>query len=94
MEQRIVLTFKKDLSKLAGNTLGRNTYESQVKDVIDFSKKIVFVIPTQINRLASSFVQGFFDAIVNEIGISGVEKQIFFESSMTDVKEFVLDNLD
>lgn len=94
MEQRIELVFAKDLSKLAGNTFGVNTYEKQVKGKIDLSKQIIFVIPTRIDRVASSFVQGFFDAIVNEIGISGVEEQISFESSIPNIKEFVLENLE
>lgn len=94
MEQRIELTFAKDLSKLAGNAFGRNTYESQVKDCIDLSKNIVFVIPSQIDRIASSFVQGFFDVIVNEIGIVGIEEQVSFDSSINNLKEFVLENLE
>lgn len=94
MKQRIELTFAKDLSKLAGNSFGRNTYEKQVKEIIDLSNDVVFVIPSEIDRIASSFVQGFFDEIVNEIGICGIEEHIFFESSIPDVKEFVLDNLE
>ena len=94
MTQRIELTFPKDLSKLAGNVFGRNTYLQQVKNVIDLSKNIAFVFPTEIDRMASSFVQGFFDEIVNEIGISGVEEQIDFESSIPNLKDFVLENLE
>ena len=41
MEQRIELVFAKDLSKLAGNTFGVNTYEKQVKGKIDLSKQII-----------------------------------------------------
>ena len=94
MEQRIELVFANDLSKLAGNTFGVKTYEEQVKDNIDLTKKIVFIIPSGIDRVASSFVQGFFDEIVNEIGISGIEEQISFESSVENIKQFVLDNLE
>lgn len=94
MEQRIELVFAKDLSKLAGNIFGVNTYEKQVKGKIDLSKQIIFVIPAGIDRVASSFIQGFFDEIVNEIGISGVEEQITFESSIPNIKEFVLENLE
>ena len=55
---------------------------------------MLFVIPSGIDRVASSFVQGFFDAIVNEIGIAGIEEQVFFESSIPNFKEFVLENLE
>ena len=94
MEQKFELVFAKDLSKLAGNSFGRRTYEEQVKNQIDFSKKMIFVIPSGIDRVASSFVQGFFEEIVNEIGISGVDKQVFFESTIKNIKEFVLENLE
>ena len=94
MEQTIKLVFKNDLTKLAGNAFGKNTYETQVKDIIDFNASIIFEIPSQIDRIASSFVQGFFDEIVKEIGVEGIEKQIEYISSITDLKYFVLDNLE
>lgn len=94
MTQKIELTFAKDLTKLAGNVFGRNTYLQQVKDIIDLSKNIVFVFPAEIDRMASSFVQGFFDEIVSEIGISGIEEQITFETAIANLKEFVLENLE
>ncbi len=94
MEQTIKLIFKGDLTKLAGNAFGKNTYETQVKDVIDFNKSIVFEFPMQIDRIASSFVQGFFDEIINEIGVDGVEQQITYISSIPDLKDFVLENLE
>lgn len=94
MEQRIELNFDSTLRKLAGNLFGRTTYENQVKGNIDLSNNIIFVIPDRFDRIASSFVQGFFEEIVNEIGISGVEKQIEFESSISNLKEFVLENLE
>lgn len=92
-EQKIELKFQKDLSKLAGNRFGRTTYDEQVKEIIDFSKKIIFVFPSGIDRIASSFVQGFFDSIMLEIGWSGIQEKIEFESSITDLKSFVLENL-
>ena len=94
MEQTIKLVFKNDLTKLAGNAFGKNTYETQVKEVIDFNASITFEIPAQIDRIASSFVQGFFDEIVKEIGVDGIEKQIDYISSIADLKYFVLDNLE
>ena len=94
MEQIIKLVFKKDLTKLAGNAFGKNTYETQVENIIDFNKTIVFEFPSQIDRIASSFIQGFFNKIINEIGIGGIEQQITYISSIPELKEFVLDNLE
>ena len=94
MEQIIKLVFKKDLTKLAGNAFGKNTYETQVENIIDFNKPIIFEFPSQIDRIASSFIQGFFNKIINEIGIGGIEQQITYISSIPELKEFILDNLE
>lgn len=91
--QIIKLEFAKDLSKLAGNRFGRTIYETQVKDRINFNDKIVFVFPEAIDRVASSFVQGFFDDIMMQLGLAGIKEKVFFESSIVDLKEFVLENL-
>ena len=37
MENRIVLTITNSISRLAGNTLGREIFINQVKDKIDYS---------------------------------------------------------
>lgn len=94
MEQKITLIFKKDLTKLAGNPFGQKTYEEQVKGKVDLTQKINFIIPSAIDRVASSFIQGFFSEIVDEIGIVGIEELIDFESSIPDFKDFVLENLE
>ena len=89
MKQVINLNFSKDLTKLAGNKFGRTTYEQQVKDNINLDNYIVFVLPDRITRIASSFVQGFFNDIIKQIGFSGIEEMIEFKSSMIDFKDFV-----
>lgn len=92
-DQIVKLEFAKDLAKLAGNRFGRTTYETQVKGKINFDSKIIFVFPAGIDRIASSFVQGFFDEIMMQLGLSGIKEKIFFESSIEGLKEFILENL-
>ena len=92
-DQIIELKFAKDLSKLAGNRFGRSIYEEQVKGKVNLDSKITFVFPSGIDRIASSFIQGFFDEIMMQLGLSGIKEKIFFESSIDDLKEFVLENL-
>ena len=92
-EQIIKLVFPKDLAKLAGNRFGRTTYETQVKGKINFNSQVVFVFPEGIDRIASSFVQGFFDEIMMNLGLSGIKEKIFFESSIEGLKDFILENL-
>lgn len=93
-QQRINLVFPKDLTKLAGNSFGTQIFIDQVKNKIDYNKECIIVFPNQIDRIATSFIQGFFDDILQHIGLSGIKEQIFFESSITDLKKFVLENLD
>lgn len=92
---KIELVLDKQLTKLVGNTFGREVYDAQVKGKIDLSKRVCIVLPSAINRVASSFVQGFFDDIVRQIGVGGVEEKFDFEAaSILDFKQFVLENLE
>lgn len=92
---RIELVFDKQLTKLVGNTFGREIYDEQVKGRIDLSQRVCIALPSVINRVASSFVQGFFDDIVRQIGVSGVEEKFEFEAaSIPNFKQFVLENLE
>lgn len=92
-EQTIKLEFPKDLSKLAGNRYGKKIFDEQVKGIIDYSKNITFVLPNGIDRVASSFIQGFFDSIMLELGWSGIQEKINFQTKIDDFKSFVMDNL-
>ena len=94
MEQRINLVFPKDFTKLAGNKYGKGIYQAQVKDIINLDEHIIFVIPDQIDRAASSFVQGFFDEIVKAIGLDGIKTKISYETKIPNFTQFVLDNLE
>lgn len=89
----IQLHFGKTITRLAGNEYGRQVYEEQVKDIIDFSTETQIVFPSQIISMASSFVQGFFDEIIANIGILGVGKQIVVIAPGINVEEKIIKNL-
>jgi len=76
----INLQFPKSETRLAGFPYGEAVYNEQVKDIITFEDKIEIVFPNQIEKVASSFVQGFFAAIVAVIGYKGVEEQVIITS--------------
>ena len=59
MAQQIKLNIRRDITKLAGNKYGKVIYQTQVRDNINLDEEVVFIIPEQIDRAASSFVQGF-----------------------------------
>ena len=64
----IVLQFNKADTRLAGNSYGRKVFEDQVRDKIQYNQKNIIIFPNNIEKVASSFVQGFFAEIVKMIG--------------------------
>ncbi len=93
MNNYFVLEIKKDLTKLAGNAMGRQIYSSQLQNKIDFNSPITIEFPERVDYIATSFIQGFFHEIVRNIGIMGVEN-ITIKSSISDLKEFIVKNLE
>lgn len=90
----ITLNFDKTVSNLTGNKFGRNEFDRQVKDSISYDKKIILHFPDNIKNIASSFIQGFFDAMVKEIGINGIENSVDMTStSIPSIKEYILKKL-
>ena len=73
---KISLEFPKSETRLAGFPYGETVYKEQVKNIISFDGDIEIIFPNQIEKVASSFVQGFFSGIVAVIGYKGVEEQI------------------
>lgn len=90
---KVTLDFDKTITRLAGYLYGESVYEKQCKNKIDFSQEIILVFPDNIQKLASSFIQGFFREIVEQIGVIGIENQITIISSNENMKKEVLDNL-
>jgi hypothetical protein len=89
----IKLKFEKSLEGLAGYEFGMETYKNQVENRINFDQKITIVFPDNIQRIASSFIQGFFENIVQHIGVSGVEKNIEINSTKEELKKIIISNL-
>lgn len=90
---KITLNFKGDITGLAGYQYGENVYNEQVKGIINFDEEIIIEFPTNIERIASSFVQGFFSDIVSEIGFEGVEKNVIIITKNPKLTKSVYDNL-
>lgn len=94
MEQKITLEFSKDIIKLAGNEFGNETYKEQAMGKANFELPVTIVFHERIVKVATSFIQGFFEDIVKQIGITGVARNIEFETSIPNFKQFVLNNLE
>jgi hypothetical protein len=93
MENKIDLKFDKMTTRLAGNPYGKSVYKEQVKDKIDFSKINIICFPENIEKIASSFTQGFFTEIINEIGFNGIDTKIKLITKKKELEEEVLRDL-
>lgn len=81
METKIDLNFDRSLVALAGNRFGKKTYEKQVRGKLDISSgKIIIHFPDNIEKVASSFVQGFFTEWLTLYGLDAVRDRIIIES--------------
>ncbi|GKU78000.1 hypothetical protein [Paenibacillus sp. L3-i20] len=89
----VVLEFDKMITKLAGNPLGKQVFKVQVKDKIIYGGDIFITIPDRIDTIASSFIQGFFEDFVKNIGIQGIEDKVTIISSIPDLKKIIIQNL-
>ncbi len=89
----IILTFNHTLKGVAGYDYGKEIYTEQVRDKINLDEGGTIVFPDHIQRIASSFIQGFFSDIVKDIGLEGIEKKLNFKGHNENIKLFVLDNL-
>lgn len=87
------LDLDKTVTKLAGNQLGRHIFREQLKREINYKNEITINFPERIDTIASSFIQGFFEEIIQNIGISGIESRVKINSSIPDLKKLILENL-
>lgn len=90
----IKLKFEKSVTRLAGFPFGKATYKNQVKNFIKLdgtTTEIVF--PTQIEKVASSFVQGFFEELINSIGYDEIEKMFVIKASSEKLEKNIRENI-
>ena len=76
----VKLEFPKSETRLAGFPYGVSVYEKQAKDYVSYDGEIRIIFPEQIEKVASSFVQGFFAELVDKIGYKGIERQVIIEA--------------
>lgn len=92
----VELIFEKSQTRLAGFPYGETTYKDQVKSVYDGvanNEVIKVVFPNQIEKVASSFVQGFFAELINTIGYEKIEERFLIESSSEKLTAKIRENI-
>ena len=92
MDNKVVLSFDQTITRLAGYSYGKDTYNRQIRGKLDFTETVFIEFPSQIVKAASSFVQGFFEDIIREVGIEGIGKTVVLICTET-LKASILDNL-
>lgn len=90
---RVILTFEKTLTNLAGYDYGKSIYYDQVKGKIRMDEEVEIVFPPQIRGVASSFVQGFFEDIVDNVGLIETEKKVHIISENDGFRKMVMSKL-
>lgn len=88
MNKRIELKFNNSITRLAGNTFGQDIYNKQVKDEVDFEGVNTIVIPSYIEDIAISFVQGFVYGILERISKDEFNKHFIIEANNKIVNKF------
>ena len=82
----------KSLARIAGNPLGRETWE-KIKDQVDWSSMNVFIFPDYLTSISSSFVQGFILEICERIGIENIYKNFAFHCDNPRVTKKIEDSI-
>ncbi len=93
MNNKVTLVFDDDIIGLAGYEYGDQIYQKQVMEKIDTSKDFYIEIPSKIQFVASSFVQGFFSKLMEEIGLSLIESRAKILSENENIKNNFLKKL-
>lgn len=89
----INLMFDKSETRLAGFPYGEAVFKSQVEDKINYSEEINIIFPDNIEKIASSFIQGFFSKIIQNIGYTGFEKNVHIHCSSEELKQYIRKNI-
>ena len=87
MDNRFELEFDKSMTCIAGFEYGREIFEKEIRDRISYSDIITIVFPERVVRVASSFVQGLFKEIIDNIGYEGIDSMVVIEAGSEKLKE-------
>lgn len=85
----VLLKFNKSETRLAGFPCGEEVFNTQARGLIYkdgvLDDHIVVVFPNQIEKVASSFVQGFFAELINTIGYDEILKRFEIKASSVEL---------
>ena len=90
----IQLQFSNATVALAGNPYGKKVFEEQVRPKIDsLDDDTTIVLPSQIEFVTSSFIQGFFDTWLHHYGVENTKKHVKIDAANKSVVDYIWDNI-
>ena len=93
MNNSIELQFDKTIAGLAANPYGQKIYHEQVKGKVDENERIEIIFPNRIERIASSFVQGFFADWIDRYGVEWIKTNVTIQVRDDELHSWILKNL-
>lgn len=81
-----------ELTHLAGHQYGKTVFNS-IKGQMDYDNPITFVFPGRITHIATSFIQGFFEEIMNHWCAYDLQTKMYVISGIQDLKQIFIDDL-
>ena len=89
----IELKFDNTISGLAGNDYGYEEYKKQIMGKFNFENINTIIFPSQIQKVAISFIQGMFRDILEKIDKNQIDKYIIIKSSSDQLTKKIIDNI-
>lgn len=87
MEKIVIKGIPTSLARLIGFELGVHVYEENNLDKVDLSNEVEIIFPTTIEKISSSFVQGFFAGFVKKVGKNTAKKQVVIKMKDNELTE-------
>lgn len=85
MESIQIKGIPSSLARLIGFELGEYVYKENNLDKVDLKKKIEIIFPETIEKISSSFVQGFFHGFVKKVGKNIAKEQVVIKMKNEDL---------
>lgn len=95
--QEIHLDFAKTITGIAGFPFGQQTFDEQVKDNINLDQEdnyFIIVFPKNIERISSSFIQGFFSELIEKYGYYYIKEKIKLDTFSEELSQSVFEVLE
>ena len=86
----VKLAFNSQLTGLAGNRFGRETYKKQIADKMT-DQGVVAILPENISDIASSFYEGLFAELSEKYGTDRAHELLVLRTSSDYINQKISD---